>query len=126
MASTEKSFLEKITDSIDGVSYKQVKNMFNKFKKGLGEGGQDAIKDTASMMQKFKKFINKITSEQKEAKSKGAKGPSQANMMGGAKGPKGPLGGKLDDPKKKKKSMMKGSSYDPRKANRAGQKMGQR
>ena len=50
----------------------------------------------------------------------------KSDIMGGsrgrASGPKGPLGGKLDKRKKKVSSKR----FNPRKANRAGQKFGQR
>ena len=54
----------------------------------------------------------------------------KSDIMGGSKGrlsgPKGPLGGKLD--KRKKSTVVKNRNrrFDPRKANRAGQKFGQR
>ena len=54
----------------------------------------------------------------------------KSDIMGGSKGrlsgPKGPLGGKLD--KRKKSTVVKNRNkrFNPRKANRAGQKFGQR
>jgi len=54
----------------------------------------------------------------------------KSDIMGGSKGrlsgPKGPLGGKLD--KRKKSTVVKNRNrrFDPKKANRAGQKFGQR
>ena len=54
----------------------------------------------------------------------------KSNIMGGSKGrlsgPQGPLGGKLD--KRKKSTVVKNRNkrFNPRKANRAGQKFGQR
>ena len=60
-----------------------------------------------------------------------AKGESKvrkSDIMGGKYGPSGPLGSKLDAKKKKKvvKKKVVAKKYNPRKANRAGQKYGQR
>ena len=80
------------------------------------------------MTSKRREEKKKISRERFEAifnKPKAPKGPKMSDIMGGARGPKGPLGGQLDSPKAavKKKKVKK---YDPTKANRAGQKMGQR
>ena len=59
-------------------------------------------------------------------------GPKMSDIMGGARGPMGPLGGPKASGMSKeelRKLMLKratGSTFDPTKANRAGQRMGQR
>ena len=135
-AKTEKSILDSYSD-LPKAALKKIKRLFIKFKKEM-EKIQEKGKSPASK-KKFAEFMKENNAnfadgfeagKKSKAKSK-PKGPSQADMMGGSKGPKGPLGGKLDKEKKKnknknKKTMMSGSSYDPRKANRAGERMGQR
>ena len=54
----------------------------------------------------------------------------KSDIMGGSKGrlsgPKGPLGGKLDKRKKSTVVKKRNKRFDPRKANRAGSRFGQR
>tara|TARA_R110002050_G_C8679024_1_gene492774 strand:- start:210 stop:608 length:399 start_codon:yes stop_codon:yes gene_type:complete len=132
MKEEEQSILDKYSD-LPKAAFAKIKKLFIKFKKEM-ERLQKAGK-TEESKQKFAEFMKENNANfadgfeaGKKSKTKlKSKGPSQGDIMGGAKGPKGPLGGELDKKKNKnKKSMMKKSSYDPRKANRAGQKMGQR
>tara|TARA_R100000995_G_scaffold64327_1_gene33445 strand:- start:1306 stop:1728 length:423 start_codon:yes stop_codon:yes gene_type:complete len=133
----EKSILDTYKNLGDK-ALKRIRRLLVKFKKRIDS--INAKKDSPEAKKLLSELRKDISAEYKEGfddakKEKTDKtlkrtGPSQSDIMGGAKGPAGPLGAKLEDKKKKKnknkKSMMKGSSYDPRKANRAGQRMGQR
>ena len=67
---------------------------------------------------------------QKRKLSPGESKIRKSDIMGGSKGrlsgPKGPLGGKLDERKKSTVVKNRNRRFDPTKANRAGQKFGQR